>query len=116
MTKESSVGYCLRKRLQNTSETGATKSFPVTTSTIYWPAAIQNTLKPHQEYSCADRITNICRGDKLSPGLEELHFQLKLTPENDATVQIRLLIPMNGYPMIEALQIPHNSESFLELQ
>ena len=70
-------------------------------------------FKGPRGYSCVGRITKICRGDSLPPGDEKLYFQLK--PGNDASVQIRLLLPLDGYPMIEALQIPHNSESFLEL-
>ena len=114
MMLASRVGYCLSKRPRNTLETDAAKSSSVTTSTASWPAVTQCTSKPPSGYSCVDRITKICRGnDCLPTGLTTLNFQPK--PGDDASVQIRLLLPLSGYPVIEALQIPHNSESFLEL-
>ena len=71
-------------------------------------------FKAPRGYSCVGRITKICRGSYCPPpGLTKLNFQPK--PGDDASVQIRLLLPLSGYPVIEALQIPHNSESFLEL-
>ena len=71
-------------------------------------------FKAPRGYSCVGRISKICRGNYCPPpGLTKLNFQPK--PGDDASVQIRLLLPLSGYPVIEALQIPHNSESFLEL-